>query len=192
MKHYKATIELLSFWHVGSGHGSKGDLDTTVLRDANKLPYLPGRTLKGLLREGMRHLALIEEDADSQTQSLFGKAAEEGDFHGSEPGSLRFTDARIPKDVAAAFTTSKQREKLTEGLFDSISSTALEENGQARNQSLRTIEVTVPMQLEATITQTGEDDALPALDKAASFIRALGSHRHRGLGRCTIKIEPQN
>ena len=173
MKHYKATIEIMNYWHVGSGHGSKGDLDATVLRDANQLPYLPGRTLKGLLREGMRNLALVEEKAAEQTEILFGKAATEGDHHGSQPGSLRFTDARLPETLSKAFNASDNPESLRQGLFDSVSSTSIDDEGQAKDKSLRTIEVAVPMQLEATITQTGEDDPLELIEKAASYIRTL-------------------
>ena len=186
MRNYKVTVEILSYWHAGSGHGAKGDLDATVLRDARGLPYLPGRSLKGLLREGMRHAAL---QSGNEADALFGKPAADGNPSGSKPGSLRFSDARLPAEAGSALGNDP---KLEAQLFDSVASTALDDSGQARDHSLRVVEVTVPMTLEATITQTGEGDALETLGEAASFIRSLGSHRHRGLGRCRIQVQPAN
>jgi len=186
MKSYKVTIEILSYWHAGSGHGTKGDLDATVLRDSRDLPYLPGRTLKGLLREGMRHSALQNE---VETDLLFGRAAEDKDPAGSSPGSLRFTDARLPENLAKSLASDPA---IGAQLYDSVSATALDEGGQAKDGSLRVSEVAVPVTLEATVTQTDEKEVLSTLREAASFVRALGSHRHRGLGRCRIQVEPAN
>ena len=44
-------FEIQSFWHAGSGRGDGAVADATVLRSRAGLPILPGRTVKGLLRE---------------------------------------------------------------------------------------------------------------------------------------------
>ena len=46
----KIEIKLYSFWSVGSGKVGCS-LDSIVLRDKDNLPYIPGRTFKGLLRD---------------------------------------------------------------------------------------------------------------------------------------------
>src|SRR5690625_450439 len=46
-------IQIFSYWHTGSGMGKGPELDATVIRDSTGLPYLPGRTIKGLLREAL-------------------------------------------------------------------------------------------------------------------------------------------
>ena len=45
-------FSILSYWHAGSGQGRSAVSDALVQNDRNGLPFLPGRTVKGLLREG--------------------------------------------------------------------------------------------------------------------------------------------
>ena len=45
-------IEMLSDWHIGfQGLDSATDADAFVLKDEKQLPYIPGKTIKGLLRD---------------------------------------------------------------------------------------------------------------------------------------------
>ena len=40
-------------WHCGSGLAAGADVDTLVVKDKNGLPFVPGKTLKGLIREAV-------------------------------------------------------------------------------------------------------------------------------------------
>ena len=51
MSTIKYEIEFFSNWHCGSGLAAGADVDALVIKDQEGLPYIPGRTLKGLLRE---------------------------------------------------------------------------------------------------------------------------------------------
>jgi CRISPR/Cas system CMR subunit Cmr6 (Cas7 group RAMP superfamily) len=53
----KIKIEMLSDWRIGSGEGSHGDLDSTILRDREDFPYIPVSTLKGILRDAAEQAA---------------------------------------------------------------------------------------------------------------------------------------
>ncbi|MDD2650440.1 MAG: RAMP superfamily CRISPR-associated protein, partial [Candidatus Cloacimonetes bacterium] len=44
-------VKFLSDWHCGSGLTSGSDVDALVIKDQNNLPIIPGKTIKGLLRE---------------------------------------------------------------------------------------------------------------------------------------------
>ena len=46
------TITMLSDWHIGSGTGRPGSVDRLIQRDTNNLPYIPAKTLTGILRDG--------------------------------------------------------------------------------------------------------------------------------------------
>ena len=46
---YKVTF--LDYWHLGSGLSAGSKLDSTIIKDENGLPYVPGKTIKGLIRE---------------------------------------------------------------------------------------------------------------------------------------------
>ena len=45
------TIEFYSDWHCGSGLASGAEADAVVIKDRDGLPYVPGKTIKGLVRE---------------------------------------------------------------------------------------------------------------------------------------------
>ncbi len=50
------TINLTSRWHAGSGEGSMA-VDRNIRRDSNNQPYIPGSTLKGIIRENCERLS---------------------------------------------------------------------------------------------------------------------------------------
>ena len=51
----KLTFE--SDWHIGSGAGIPGNVARQVLRGAGGLPYVPGKTLTGILRDAAEWIA---------------------------------------------------------------------------------------------------------------------------------------
>ena len=51
-------LDLSSYWHIGSGKGADAVADAVVLKDEAGLPVVPGRTLKGLLRDCMENVPL--------------------------------------------------------------------------------------------------------------------------------------
>ena len=91
MEILKLTVEILSYWHAGSGLGRGADLDALVLRNGDDLPYLPGRTLKGLLREAFMICEEMGHAQKGRTAELFGLDA--------APPSIRDFDQRALADV---------------------------------------------------------------------------------------------
>ncbi len=51
-------IQFHTFWHCGSGLASGADADLLVIKDKDGIPYVPGKTVKGLLREAFDLLYL--------------------------------------------------------------------------------------------------------------------------------------
>jgi hypothetical protein len=184
----KLTIELLAYWQVGSGRGRGGDADALVLKGRHELPYLPGKSLKGLLREGLQ----VCEDAgvidSGRTNKWMGAPATKGSC--SIPGLLSVESAVLAPDEAL-WLASAGGAAARAALYDTVASTKLDKNGMAKTSTLRTIEICVPVKLHACVrgpdTKDGErwfDD----LQEACSVIRSLGAHRHRGLGRCRFAL----
>lgn len=188
MKTARLRFELLGWWHAGSGYSRGGDADALVIRDPAGLPYLPGRTVKGLLRDACRlvhthqHTGLPDrwfgppEPPPGQTEPP-----------GRPSGELRFGDARLPETERAWFA-GETHEAARRALFPTLAATALTEAGVAQPNSLRTIEVAPPLTLEAEITGPDDPAWVDELATAARLIRHLGSHRHRGLGRCRVTL----
>ena len=186
----KLTIELLSYWQVGSGRGRGADADALALKDRHGLPYLPGKSLKGLLREGLQ----ICEDSKAidagRTNQWMGTPAKESSSP-SKPGLLRMENATLEQSEAQ-WLASEDGAAARSALYDTVASTKLDDKGMAQKSTLRTIEICVPVTLHARIRGPQGGDWIADLEKACSVIRAVGAHRRRGLGRCLFTISKEN
>lgn len=200
------TIEMLDLWQAGSGRGEGKHLDSVPVLDAEGLPFLPGRSVKGLLRDAVWHLESIAALAPwahaapdtSLTVWLFGSrdsATTETNTtrqtrYTSTPGNVWVSDARLSPAIRHALTAkTAASQALRAALFHDTFSTAIDEaSGQAKNQSLRSKRVCVPMVLTAAL-ETSHARGLEIIETALPLIDALGSQRTRGLGRCLWTLE---
>jgi len=190
----KLTVDLKNYWHAGGGRGAGSVYDAIVHRDSDGLPVLPGRHLKGLLRD-----ACIRAEAwrwkgfePGTTASLFGQATEAASSRPPKPGSLRVSDAALPDDVARWLAAAGQ--DYLPHLFRGLYSTAVEhETGTAKEHSLRGMEVTVPLSLTAVIEpipgKQPPKDWPQRIGSILSLIDAVGAYRSRGLGRVVLTVE---
>ncbi|MCD4653010.1 hypothetical protein K8T06_03650 [bacterium] len=182
----KLSIEILSYWHVSSGHGRGGDVDAMTLRDASGFPYLPGKAIKGLIREAVQMSADNGVVNKGIVSKYFG---EEGDHKAG--GGLIFDNASLPEFERQYMLRHKE---LIDGLFESISATKIDpETGTAdsKSKSLRTREVVIPLTLESVIYGPDSGEWVKTLNKILPLVRMLGVNRHRGLGRCSMTLLPR-
>ena len=199
------SIEISSYWHVGSGQGSGSHLDALVEKDKRGLPFISGKMLKGLLRDAVNRLEQWQQldqfqktETLTHVEQLFGSAGFGQDEKGQAvprqqtiAGSLRLNDAVLPDDLQQWLADPAQTLQRQQ-LFTEMYSTAINEKGVAKNKSLRGRQVTIPLSLEAEIEWIGEEEnnqwqAIVA--EALPLIRAVGSQRSRGYGRaqCCLK-----
>lgn len=176
----KYKIEMLSDWHVGSGLDAGADADALVLKDENNLPYIPGKTIKGLLKDSLNEIKEAGKISDSEIEEIFGKKAED---YNTERKKAYFTNAKL-SDIENQEITSNE---LASQLYKNIASTKIGKNGVAVKNSLRTIEVCIPLSLEGSI-DTDVENVDEVLEKAMKWTRYLGVNRNRGLGRCKFSI----
>ena len=183
MKDLSYSIEFHSPWHCGSGLSAGADVDALVIKDKDMLPYVPGKTVKGLLREAVEeYLAFRQLDADELVKKTFGHLAAENE-EDVRKGMAFFTNAELDEKERQYILTHK----LGRHLFDIKASTRIDDNGVADDHSLRRIEVTVPFTLYGKILDVDDEMAL-TLMTAAGLIKRMGVNRNRGLGRCTFKV----
>lgn len=192
MRHTTLVIDIHSWWQPGTGRGSGAHLDALAHTDANGLPELPGRTVKGLLRDAVHRAGALGWIENAMTAILFGKEAD-GEGNGSTPGALRIASARLPKQERR-WLASQAGEAARQQLFAELASTAIDENtGSAQTASLRAIQVVLPLKLVARINVLPghelPDDWVETLKISLPLIRAVGSGRSRGLGRATLSLE---
>jgi len=161
---YKITF--LDYWHLSSGLSAGARFDSMVVKDNEYIPYIPGRTIKGLIREQYEKLGFVDID------KLFG-------VEGIDEGELYFSNATLDRDEKDMIV-SKQ---LQNYLYDTIASTAINDKGIAVQDSLREIEVVVPLSLYTEIVGANKD-----ITDAFRAVKRMGLNRNRGLGRCKIEV----
>jgi len=177
-------IQFFAEWHCGSGLSSGADVDALVIRDENGLPFVPGKTLKGLLRDAAELLNTVGQAEIDQIQLVFGVNAQRTDGP-PKAGVCSFSNAELSGSLQEKLISDKTH--ALNYLFRSHSSTAIDSKGQAEEHNLRRSETVIPLALYARIYDVPEE-ALPLLKKCMQYTKRLGVNRNRGLGRCDLTI----
>ena len=184
-------FDILDYWHAGAGHGAGRFLDASVKRTPAGLPVLPGRTVKGLLRDAVHQCEALGHLDNGTAEDLFGSKVGTDRFK-TEAGALQFGNAELP-DGWEEYAQTKDGQRILSGFFDDLASTAIDD-GQAAEGSLRRIEVAIPVELHATWQSTDPeriDEAKQALEQACGLVRRLGVSRTRGLGRVRVYLKEE-
>jgi len=185
----KLRIELFDYWHAGSGTGRGPALDGEVGKTPAGLPFLPGRTLRGLLREGVQSAEDCGDVEKGTTERLFGTWADRAAAERRD-GLLRVGDARLPDALEA--WVAQEGPDLAATLFRELAATAMED-GVAKAESLRVREVAIPVVMHADVHAVGgTSDFAADLARGLPYIRGLGTSRRRGLGRVAITVEEKS
>jgi CRISPR/Cas system CSM-associated protein Csm3 (group 7 of RAMP superfamily) len=190
MKDITYKITFYSEWHCGSGLTSGSDLDALVVKDAGGFPFIPGKTIKGLLREAA--VEMLELKGNNPMESgliteLFGyfddEKAEKSIIH--TKGKAYFSNAVLSNQLRT------EAKDLKDFFYRDVASTAIGDNGIADKGSLRRMETVIPCELVATISGVDEK-YVEDIKKCLKYIKRLGQNRNRGLGRCSFEVvEPK-
>lgn len=178
---YKITF--YTYWHCGSGLAAGADVDLLPVKDRDGLPFVPGKTIKGLVREAAETITALRGGCVEDLNECFGYF-DNADF--KEQGAAFFSNATLTEsDRNYAIAKYYQ-----EYLYKSIASTAIGTDGIAKDHSLRKIEVVVPCELEGMIHNV-PDGCVEIVKDSLRYVKRIGMNRTRGLGRCDISIEEE-
>ena len=176
----KYSIEFHTDWHCGSGLAAGADVDALVVKDVKGMPFIPGKTIKGLVREAVEEIrGLQKKNLDETFFDAFGFF--EKDKEEMKKGSMFFTNAVLKKDEYDAIVSND----AARFMYRDMASTAIDSDGIAKEHSLRKIQVVVPCTLYGEIHDVSDNLADEIID-SLRFIKRMGQNRNRGLGRCTI------
>lgn len=190
-------IHLHSETILGGDGVQKGTVDMDVQTDQYGLPYLSGRTLKGLLRKEAKWFidCLPEEkqaDYKAAFNQLFGQA-DQGDVHHANYDALRFSTAKLGD---ALYDKIDEHSLLPHEVLQSMttirSMTSIDDKtGTAKDHSLRqarTIHAGYSLFAPIFIQRllTGTERAL--LQTAVKLLRHIGLMRNRGKGEVSCKL----
>jgi CRISPR/Cas system CSM-associated protein Csm3 (group 7 of RAMP superfamily) len=188
------TVKFFSFWHVGSGLSGGAYADSLVKKDRQGLPYIPGKTLKGLLREGAESIHSLHPQwvKAEFIAEVFGQRPEEEDIEQermTREARCFFSNAALSPELKASLLAEEEK-KLLPLLYQTVASTEIDEQGVAKDQSLRLLEVTLPLSLQGSIEDFPEgEDSRRQLEHCMNWVKRMGLNRNRGLGRCQFFIK---
>lgn len=197
----KYEIEFHTDWHCGSGLAAGAGVDALPVKDKDGLPFVPGKTIKGLVREAVEEILFISGQMDDAKRELFKQTfgnskdrniIKEGQqpkdenekadsYKETHKGETFFTNATLKGDEVNAIVENN----AVRFMYRTVANTAIDETGIAVENSLRKTEVAVPCKCYGEILDvpvTFEKEICDAL----KYIKRLGYGRNRGLGRCTI------
>lgn len=186
----KYTIKFYDYWHISSGLSAGARLDSTVIKDADGLPYVAGKIIKGLSRE----MAELLEDCEF-VNTCFGGSTNDGKntrpldkCYDEKAKNIQakcyFSNAVLEKSVAEQIISNN----LQENLYDIIASTKIDEkSGTAKDNSLREIEVVIPLTLMGEIRDI-PNEYEEKMKQTLTMIKRMGLNRNRGLGRCEFLV----
>lgn len=188
----KVTFE--SDWHIGSGAGIPGSIDRQVLRDDNGLPYVPGKTLTGILRDAAEWVATTRDRIENGNKwagalhSLFGSQKNEEKITPSE-AILGISNANFSQEVTDALRTN---DDIRNALFVVRPGIKIDPNTGCtlKDHLFSTEEVRGGCVLYARIRLSQELDLnqKKLFGDAVKAVRRIGGKRRRGGGRCRLEL----
>lgn len=178
-----------TYWHIGTGTGSGQNLDALVDKDSHQLPHIPGKMLKGLLRDAVCKLEQWGQVGEGVATTLFGSYNEAS--HSSTSGKLYFPSLTLSEEEITALNANP---KLKNHLYHTIASTCIEhKTGTAKEGSLRMIEVAVPLCLSGEISVINNTEMLDnweeVIQDASYLIGNIGANKSRGFGQVKWEFE---
>ncbi len=206
---YKIRVELKSDALIGSGEGFGAIIDTDVIFDDVGIPYIPGRRIKGCLRDSANEVYRMFEKS---TISNFINLSKNGkDFAvinkvfgtPENPSCLNISNLTI-EEYENSKTSLKRLFKDCPAILskDEVVSffaitrqqTKINDDGVADEHSLRTVRAVKKGNVfEGGIFINNSDlDTLKLLWFACLNLRHLGTKRNRGFGEVECKLFDDN
>ena len=188
----KLIIELRSDLCAGNGKGFAQVIDIDTAIDACGIPYIPGRRIKGCLRE-------LAGDVFREDQKTVGRIF--GVSGSNRAGTLTIGDGRIKdydvkmEQVRRAIAADRIKPNDITDLFCSVRSATALENETVKDGSLRFVRVVnrlspidhSPMRFYADISF--DEDDQETVFRLVKGLRNIGYHRNRGLGSVKCILE---
>lgn len=211
MKTFWLKFTIKSDSTFGRGDGLAGLVDVEVMHDKYGLPFLNGRTLKGLLEEEcanilfslkeQNHEMKFQEEFHESSKHLFGRPGSSD----SDKAILHISNATLPVDLrkSVAYELEKSRGSMKlsrEDILNSLTSirrqTSIDEkSGAPEKGSLRSMRVVLrETSFEAKLSFTKDPSGLdlPLLAACIKAFRRAGTGRNRGRGKLVAVLCDEN
>ncbi len=191
-KNFTLTINLLSDTLIGNAEGYGAIIDKDSVFDEVGLPFIPGKRVKGILREQAElYVRYGEINIDNFIEDVFGMAGQTDKKNERlSVSNFMLDDYQNNKSwIQGLIKTNALSKSEVQEYFTSMRMmTRIDSDGIASDTSLRTFRV-----LKKGLVFIGEvgfdSNLLPHFEKIVSLTRRIGSSRNRGMGhiKCTLQ-----
>lgn len=196
--HEYLNIELLSDMCCGTGEGNGSSIDTCTAFDEVGLPLIPGKRLKGLLRDNGILICKYDESRRNAHELLFGSP-------GGKEGCLRVDNAVLSTGGTTYETLQKElhssyarplRDEISRVFTTSRTQTKIGGSGTAADTSLRTTQVvraglrfSADLYIDCAKLGSNGTAVVRMLKDCVSLLRHIGLNKSRGFGEVSCKLE---
>lgn len=195
MSEYILQITLKSDTTLGSGVGLAGEVDVEVAHDELGLPYLHGRSVKGLLRAAQEELAFMPavrriEKFETTCDQLLGMLGDETSPALLHVGSARAGDDELREALKIADVPRAEVLNTFTGVRRQTSINDV--TGAADENTLRSIRVLkhgLVLRAHVHVAYDLSDAQKGALAAMVASVRRIGTRRNRGLGRVETDLQ---
>lgn len=190
-------LRFLSDWHLGEGAGARGHVDAVVRRDPRDgLPYVPAKTLTGMLRDGCERIVYGLDGQDPAgpwhglLREVFGGDREDEADRSAREASLSIGAARLDASLRRAICTTPG---MGEALVFLKPGVKLDRRGVAETGMIRFEEVVLAgaeLRAPVSLALDGErrEQAMALIGAGARAVERMGAKRRRGAGRCELSL----
>ena len=177
----KIRVELISDLCPASGNSFAGHIDTDICFDSQGLPYIPGKRLKGCLRECGLDILSVDDTDLGKFNKLFGETGS------SVSEALNIDNGRLEnyEDILSQIGDAHSTELAD--VYTSIRTRTRMKGGKAAPGTLRAARVLNQEQVyEFPVTLAPDTEGF--LDLCVKSLRSMGLNRSRGLGEVTCRL----
>ena len=102
-------LKFKSDFHFGSGSGIPGVIDCGLKYNANGVPEISGRTVKGIIRDAVENVILLQSSKLSFAEKIFGK-------EGEDNTKFRFYSPELEEKYEKRISRNKGLQKNVSGI----------------------------------------------------------------------------
>lgn len=188
------SITLMSDTLIGNAEGYGANIDKDSVFDDAGLPFIPGKRVKGVIREQAEVYNKFAVKKDDFVVNLFGKAGQtDKSIERLTVSNFFLDDYQSNRNAILALARKEVLSKSeVQEFFTTIRMmTRIYDDGIASDNSLRTFRV-----LKRGLVFRGEiefdSELLPHIENIISLTRRIGSSRNRGLGHIKCTLQKKN
>lgn len=190
-------IEFQSDFMVCTGYGIAGIIDNTVVKTENRMPYIPGTTIKGNIRRSCEEIALMlgmsipqknddpesdpEDDSKLEIAKIFGTSF--------MPAGITFNSAYPNNVYSLDYFADRLVNVEKHNQIDIQTGTALENHFFSHETSTKKLEFEFCLNPSLGYEPLLGDKEKALLVAGILFTDRIGGKKSRGRGKCRLSMK---